>query len=295
MPCVGTGIIPYFYPRPPRGGRPFSLGILPPVSIFLSTPSARRATPAHALCDPADDLFLSTPSARRATAAYRAVFRCRSISIHALREEGDGSGFSVVEVLCLFLSTPSARRATPSRASRWPSSTTFLSTPSARRATIYRFSTGVPILDFYPRPPRGGRLEQTMEVFIKRKISIHALREEGDEQVQRYIDVGKKFLSTPSARRATVGVAQFCIAIGISIHALREEGDRQQNVGRRYIHHFYPRPPRGGRLGADAIIGVRFQFLSTPSARRATSYDNIFCSRLCDFYPRPPRGGRRSM
>ena len=34
----------------------------------------------------------------------------------------------------------------------------------------------------------------------------------------------------------------------ISIHALREEGDEYLN-GRFYYHqHFYPRPPRGGRL-----------------------------------------------
>ena len=36
-----------------------------------------------------DKRFLSTPSARRATRALRAAARCRSISIHALREEGD--------------------------------------------------------------------------------------------------------------------------------------------------------------------------------------------------------------
>ena len=36
------------------------------------------------------------------------------------------------------------------------------------------------ILDFYPRPPRGGRLlaQQTSQHLTK--ISIHALREEGD-------------------------------------------------------------------------------------------------------------------
>ena len=34
------------------------------------------------------------------------------ISIHALREEGDLSGFDAVEIEVLFLSTPSARRAT---------------------------------------------------------------------------------------------------------------------------------------------------------------------------------------
>ena len=34
-------------------------------------------------------LFLSTPSARRATHHHRHSGQCRRISIHALREEGD--------------------------------------------------------------------------------------------------------------------------------------------------------------------------------------------------------------
>ena len=33
---------------------------------------------------------------------------------------------------------------------------------------------------FYPRPPRGGRLESGDLVHIDTEISIHALREEGD-------------------------------------------------------------------------------------------------------------------
>ena len=39
-----------------------------------------------------------------------------------------------------------------------------------------------PILqhDFYPRPPRGGRLIDLCDVTIELCISIHALREEGD-------------------------------------------------------------------------------------------------------------------
>ena len=56
--------------------------------IFLSTPSARRATsylPGTAIVD----LFLSTPSARRATARQGQSCGRTQISIHALREEGD--------------------------------------------------------------------------------------------------------------------------------------------------------------------------------------------------------------
>ena len=38
--------------------------------------------------------------------------------------------------------------------------------------------------------------------------------------------VGLIFLSTPSARRATFGLKDYPIWAEISIHALREEGDR---------------------------------------------------------------------
>ena len=58
-----------FYPRPPRGGRPKDGGIVVGTVTFLSTPSARRAT------------GLPVREAQR-----------RPISIHALREEGDGFG-----------------------------------------------------------------------------------------------------------------------------------------------------------------------------------------------------------
>ena len=38
----------------------------------------------------------------------------------------------------------------------------------------------VPVLDFYPRPPRGGRPAAVTAVGSMLVISIHALREEGD-------------------------------------------------------------------------------------------------------------------
>ena len=124
-----------------------------------------------------------------------------------------------------------------------------------------------------------------------------------------------KFLSTPSARRATT-----CCRCGAACGA-----------------YFYPRPPRGGRRSAAGLEGQAGRFLSTPSARRATPMSRSICARrskflstpsarratlynhrhahccqisihalreegdLCkfalmkqrtDFYPRPPRGGR---
>ena len=56
------------------------------------------------------------------------------ISIHALREEGDGVRRSGKLTGKEFLSTPSARRATNVRPA-WAKPAPFLSTPSARRAT----------------------------------------------------------------------------------------------------------------------------------------------------------------
>ena len=79
------------------------------------------------------------------------------ISIHALREEGDGA-----------------------HGARFGGSTYF-----------------------YPRPPRGGRQAQRLESCAQYVISIHALREEGDVSGAMYAKLKHRFLSTPSARRAT--------------------------------------------------------------------------------------------
>ena len=65
----------YFYPRPPRGGRPNSEVGMGSVSVFLSTPSARRATQKG-----------------------RSVRRSQMISIHALREEGDSKNRDKISI-----------------------------------------------------------------------------------------------------------------------------------------------------------------------------------------------------
>ena len=55
------------------------------------------------------------------------------------------------------------------------------------------------------------------------------------------------FLSTPSARRATLEERKYNLAKQISIHALREEGDPSTVTKVLPSSDFYPRPPRGGR------------------------------------------------
>ena len=57
-------------------------------------------------------------------------------------------------------------------------------------------------------------------------ISIHALREEGDATFRNMIAADEVFLSTPSARRATLPMRAYAMIWQISIHALREEGDK---------------------------------------------------------------------
>ena len=59
-----------------------------------------------------EHIFLSTPSARRATLRFGVSLKIGLISIHALREEGDVGSIYRPSSLLEFLSTPSARRAT---------------------------------------------------------------------------------------------------------------------------------------------------------------------------------------
>ena len=146
--------------------------------LFLSTPSARRATNAsRRKAHDANDFyprpprggrpilptikgmfpsFLSTPSARRATGNVCGGDFLGVISIHALREEGDCFSGKALTHGIKFLSTPSARRAT-SLMVTMPFLMRFLSTPSARRATCRSRYCRPQQRYFYPRPPRGGR------------------------------------------------------------------------------------------------------------------------------------------
>ena len=100
------------------------------------------------------------------------------------------------------------------------------------------------------------------------------------------------FLSTPSARRATRGLAFQAVGGGISIHALREEGDPRAARPAAPSRHFYPRPPRGGRPEKKPV-SVELTSISIHALREEG--DRPRASRAAgrgDFYPRPPRGGR---
>ena len=81
-----------FYPRPPRGGRHHI--ILRRIRRFLISIHALReeGDVPYSTANKAAVVFLSTPSARRATFDRTMIPAGKSISIHALREEGDRPG-----------------------------------------------------------------------------------------------------------------------------------------------------------------------------------------------------------
>ena len=87
--CV-TPFPKYFYPRPPRGGRPREQRPLRS-AVFISIHALREEGDLASIraCAEQERVFLSTPSARRATRASTILSNAEIISIHALREEGD--------------------------------------------------------------------------------------------------------------------------------------------------------------------------------------------------------------
>ena len=147
--------------------------------LFLSTPSARRAT----FCGGSGGSGwpISIHALREEGDAYE-PFHLREkieISIHALREEGDPLQSPPCALLSNFYPRP-PRGGRPLQIRLDETADRFLSTPSARRATLYNLDPRPGRMDFYPRPPRGGRRAVLPGAELPRRISIHALREEGD-------------------------------------------------------------------------------------------------------------------
>ena len=237
-----------FYPRPPRGGRPAhtAAGTASHRNFYPRPPRGGRPRPQGRR--PADQPISIHALREEGDAGAKPQRSVNYISIHALREEGD----------------PSSRNT-----GRLPHKISIHALREEGDARNFKLFLGC--LDFYPRPPRGGR-RNDMDTLLSTLAFLStpsARRATRKLAVLLPYDV---FLSTPSARRATFGTYLLHPSTVISIHALREEGD----------------------LKSVIIPPSHLSFLSTPSARRAT-----FCPRRDeagqkDFYPRPPRGGRHT-
>ena len=257
--------------------------------------------------------FLSTPSARRATSARLWVGHIWPISIHALREEGDGLSTSGRNQSRNFYPRPPRGGRQKGVLTR-SVFTLFLSTPSARRATDVLELRTSELKNFYPRPPRGGRRCGQEKQAVGGVISIHALREEGDgpdhpahagaghfyprpprggRHIHDFVSFCiPAFLSTPSARRATRRSCTGYQGQSISIHALREEGDFSQYSFPLDIHDFYPRPPRGGRPKDPDRVRAPWEISIHALREEGDGQSKARCTAWRNFYPRPPRGGR---
>ena len=148
---------------------------------------------------------------------------------------------------------------------------TFLSTPSARRATdCRRLQLPCEEISIHALREEGDSRDVDGQRVIG--ISIHALREEGDLQMSATNPKSSYFYPRPprGGRPPSVPHRQKP-KDNISIHALREEGDGHGVVVPSALIYFYPRPPRGGRQIRAKGSEKYLIFLSTPSARRATS------------------------
>ena len=234
---------------------------------FLSTPSARRATVCivpcvqtclisiHALREEGDTppfcmfcsvcRFLSTPSARRATYPIFVHDDATPISIHALREEGDHCGAGRGRWFPISIHALREEGDCPVLWPMW-ATTSFLSTPSARRATVLIGRPPHFLFDFYPRPPRGGRLAGAGKAAKDAVFLSTPSARRATIWYTFWTSLGT-FLSTPSARRATIWYT-FWTSLGTF---LSTPSARRATLSLPCVHgswkNFYPRPPRGGR------------------------------------------------
>ena len=128
--------------------------------------------------------------------------RDEAISIHALREEGDRRR-----------RTGAVQRKISIHALR-------------EEGDMIPPHPQAPALNFYPRPPRGGRQTGCSQRCRYSKNSILALRE-GDESQHHTVAFPLDFYPRPPRGGRPAGFQQIAVFCGISIHALREEGDAQ--------------------------------------------------------------------
>ena len=86
-------------------------------------------------------------------------------------------------------------------------------------------SAFTPLSNFYPRPPRGGRQKGQSSPGSGPAISIHALREEGDDTAVGASLYNLDFYPRPPRGGRPAAATRPARDTSISIHALREEGD----------------------------------------------------------------------
>ena len=168
-------------------------------------------------------IFLSTPSARRATLALFWGLCGIVISIHALREEGDGSTGQCR--LGIHISIHALREEGDGAARAALAFPAFISIHALREEGDRPWGrrVGFSFISIHALREEGDRIQSNG--YASLEISIHALREEGDSCFGSRLCWVRNFYPRPP-----------------------RGGRRMGNPLNSYPPDFYPRPPRGGRL-----------------------------------------------
>ena len=124
----------------------------------------------------------------------------------------------------------------------------FLSTSPLRGTTQLVYAPNDIPVDFYPRPPCGGRLQLLPYRQAALRISIHVPLAGDDTMHYSNMRAQDEFLSTSPLRGTT--------EVGI--------------LGTGVVDDFYPRPPCGGRRNVCALCQLTYAFLSTSPLRGTT-------------------------
>ena len=147
-------------------------------------------------------------------------------------------------------------------------------------------------LNFYPRPPRGGR--RGMRRGSPDLRNFYPRPPRGGRRRQP-VQWPRRFSISIHALReeGDLPLGRNETARKISIHALREEGDVREDSQRRKDRNFYPRPPRGGRRLHAPSFRRCYRISIHALREEGDLMPALRTTCLVDFYPRPPRGGRR--
>ena len=147
--------------------------------LFLSTPSARRATFVHGYLHRVRYDFYPRPPRGGRRICLMPSSGANGISIHALREEGDAPPAFVGFLAGISIHALREEGDIPAGGPAVAPQNFYPRPPRGGRPTLIRFWT-TRSRYFYPRPPRGGRPRPRPQECHADQISIHALREEGD-------------------------------------------------------------------------------------------------------------------
>ena len=146
----------YFYPRPPRGGRPTRDPVRSLPQAFLSTSPARGTTTAGSRSRLPAPISIHVPREGDDFAPSSLVNGRGIISIHVPRE-GDDEQYSGYEGLSLLISIHVPREGDDmGRHGQQTAHNNFYPRPP-RGGRLCDVTISRQKKDFYPRPPRGGR------------------------------------------------------------------------------------------------------------------------------------------